>query len=59
MLYNRTDHNSVNDANQFAEYIENDRFQVTKEKAVSYLKINETIGYTANEHCIADFIMLK
>ena len=56
MLYNRTDHNSVNDANQFAEYIENDRFQV---KAVSYLKINETIGYTANEHCIADFIMLK
>ncbi len=33
MLYNRTDHNSVNDANQFAEYIENDRFQVTKRKS--------------------------
>ena len=59
MLYNRTYHNSVNDANQFAEYIENDRFQVTKRKSSVLPKINETIGYTANEHCIADFIMLK
>lgn len=33
MLYNRTDHNSVNGANQFVEYIENDRFQVTKRKS--------------------------
>ena len=35
MLYNRTDHNSVNGANQFAEYIENDRFKVTKNSVLT------------------------
>lgn len=43
MLYNRTDHNSVNGANQFAEYIENDRFFIHL-----YLSLSERLLYNIN-----------
>lgn len=43
MLYNRTDHNSVNSANQFAEYIENDRFFIHL-----YLSLSERLLHNIN-----------